>query len=66
MTVHKPGGSKCQCCSRHLNLILTRELVYTGTSRERDWLTLVESRCGMLDEAVTREVVRVSGLGRLR
>ncbi len=47
------------------NPILTLELVYTGITRARDWLTLVETGRGMLDEAVTREVVRVSGLGRL-
>lgn len=39
------------------------ELVYTGITRARDWLTLVETGRGMLDEAVTRVVVRVSGLG---
>ncbi|MFW3615855.1 exodeoxyribonuclease V subunit alpha [Billgrantia antri] len=69
MTVHKSQGSEFTHTALLLpdapNPILTRELVYTGITRARDWLTLVETGRGMLDEAVTREVVRVSGLGRL-
>ncbi|MGR4066928.1 exodeoxyribonuclease V subunit alpha [Billgrantia sp. C5P2] len=69
MTVHKSQGSEFTHTALLLpdapNPILTRELVYTGITRARDWLTLVETSRGMLDEAVTREVVRVSGLGRL-
>ncbi|KAA0012963.1 exodeoxyribonuclease V subunit alpha [Billgrantia pellis] len=68
MTVHKSQGSEFTHTALLLpdapNPILTRELVYTGITRARDWLTLVETRRGMLDEAVTREVVRVSGLGK--
>ncbi|AMC99466.1 exodeoxyribonuclease V subunit alpha [Halomonas chromatireducens] len=67
MTVHKSQGSEFTHTTLLLpdapNPILTRELVYTGITRARDWLTLVETGRGMLDEAVTREVVRVSGLG---
>ncbi|MCE9663255.1 exodeoxyribonuclease V subunit alpha [Halomonas sp. M5N1S17] len=67
MTVHKSQGSEFTHTALLLpdapNPILTRELVYTGITRARDWLTLVETGRGMLDEAVTREVVRVSGLG---
>ncbi|MBW6390058.1 exodeoxyribonuclease V subunit alpha [Billgrantia antri] len=69
MTVHKSQGSEFTHTALLLpdapNPILTRELVYTGITRARDWLTLLETGRGMLDEAVTREVVRVSGLGRL-
>ncbi|GKW50342.1 exodeoxyribonuclease V subunit alpha [Halomonas sp. NCCP-2165] len=69
MTVHKSQGSEFTHTALLLpdapNPILTRELVYTGITRARDWLTLVETGRGMLDEAVTREVMRVSGLGRL-
>jgi len=43
------------------NSILTRELVYTGITRARDWLTLIEAKRGILNDAVTREVMRVSG-----
>ncbi len=45
-----------------LSIILTRELVCTGITRARDWLTLVEAKRGVLNEAVTREVMRVSGM----
>ncbi|MGM0700858.1 MAG: exodeoxyribonuclease V subunit alpha [Pseudomonadota bacterium] len=69
MTVHKSQGSEFTHTALLLpdapNPILTRELVYTGITRARDWLTVVETGRGMLDEAVTREVMRVSGLGRL-
>ncbi|MCO7247515.1 exodeoxyribonuclease V subunit alpha [Halomonas sp. Mc5H-6] len=69
MTVHKSQGSEFKHTALLLpptiNPILTRELVYTGITRARDWLTLVEAKRGVLNEAVSREVMRVSGLGRL-
>nr|WP_297459022.1 exodeoxyribonuclease V subunit alpha [uncultured Halomonas sp.] len=67
MTVHKSQGSEFTHTALLLpdapNPILTRELVYTGVTRAKDWFTLVESGRGILDEAVLREVTRVSGLG---
>ncbi|MCZ0925851.1 exodeoxyribonuclease V subunit alpha [Halomonas janggokensis] len=67
MTVHKSQGSEFKHTALLLpptiNPILTRELVYTGITRARDWLTLVEAKRGVLNEAVTREVMRVSGAG---
>lgn len=45
------------------NPILTRKLVYTGITRAKHWLTLVETGRGQLLEAVERRVMRVSGLG---
>ncbi|XKH59496.1 exodeoxyribonuclease V subunit alpha [Halomonas sediminis] len=69
MTVHKSQGSEFTHTALLLpdapNPILTRELVYTGITRARHWLSLVESGRGMLDDAVTREVTRISGLGQL-
>jgi exodeoxyribonuclease V alpha subunit len=69
MTVHKSQGSEFQHTALLLpqtpNPILTRELVYTGITRARDWLTLIEAKRGILNDAVTREVMRVSGLERL-
>ncbi|MGP9535505.1 MULTISPECIES: exodeoxyribonuclease V subunit alpha [unclassified Halomonas] len=66
MTVHKSQGSEFQHTSLLLpqtpNPILTRELVYTGITRARDWLTLIEAKRGILNDAVTREVMRVSGV----
>ncbi|MYL22399.1 exodeoxyribonuclease V subunit alpha [Halomonas alkaliantarctica] len=69
MTVHKSQGSEFKHTALLLpptiNPILTRELVYTGITRARDWLTLIEAKRGILNDAVTREVMRVSGMGRL-
>ncbi|WAM47611.1 exodeoxyribonuclease V subunit alpha [Vreelandella venusta] len=66
MTVHKSQGSEflhtALLLPPTINPILTRELVYTGITRARDWLTLVEAKRGVLNEAVTREVMRVSGM----
>ncbi|QNI04702.1 exodeoxyribonuclease V subunit alpha [Halomonas sp. SH5A2] len=66
MTVHKSQGSEFKHTALLLppsiNPILTRELVYTGITRARDWLTLIEGKRGVLNEAVTREVMRVSGI----
>lgn len=67
ITVHKSQGSEFTHTALVLpdapNPILTRELVYTGVTRAKDWFTLAESGRGILDEAVLREVTRVSGLG---
>ncbi|MDI5891224.1 exodeoxyribonuclease V subunit alpha [Halomonas rhizosphaerae] len=67
MTVHKSQGSEFTHTALLLpdapNPILTRELVYTGITRARHWLTLVETGRGQLPEAVERRVMRVSGLG---
>jgi len=67
MTVHKSQGSEFTHTALILpdapNPILTRELVYTGVTRAKHWLTLAESRRGILDGAVLRDVTRVSGLG---
>ncbi|MBP5981768.1 MAG: exodeoxyribonuclease V subunit alpha [Halomonas sp.] len=67
MTVHKSQGSEFLHTALLLpqtpNPILTRELVYTGITRAREWLTLVEAKRGILNDAVVREVMRVSGLG---
>ncbi|MDN6180395.1 MAG: exodeoxyribonuclease V subunit alpha [Halomonas subglaciescola] len=65
MTVHKSQGSEFRHAALLLpsrpSPVLTRELVYTGLTRARQWLTLIEARRGILDEAVTRQVLRASG-----
>ncbi|MDN3552034.1 exodeoxyribonuclease V subunit alpha [Halomonas almeriensis] len=67
MTVHKSQGSEFTHAALVLpdapNPILTRELVYTGITRARHWLTLAETGRGQLLEAAQRRVMRVSGLG---
>lgn len=66
MTVHKSQGSEflhtALLLPSTINPILTRELVYTGITRAQDWLTLVEAKRGILNEAVAREVMWVSGM----
>ncbi|HJV25533.1 MAG TPA: exodeoxyribonuclease V subunit alpha [Aromatoleum sp.] len=67
MTVHKSQGSEFAHAALvlpdTLNPILTRELVYTGITRARHWLTLAPAGSArVLDEAVSRRVLRASGL----
>jgi exodeoxyribonuclease V alpha subunit len=66
MTVHKSQGSEFA----HTALVLppgaadviSRELVYTGITRAREQFTLIEGQPGLLDAAMARPSVRVSGL----
>lgn len=66
MTVHKSQGSEfghtALLLPSSVSPVLTRELVYTGITRARHWLTLIEARRGILDSAVARQVIRVSGI----
>jgi exodeoxyribonuclease V alpha subunit len=66
MTVHKSQGSEfahtALILPDTLNPVLTKELVYTGITRARHWFSLIESRAGVFDEAVRRQVERRSGL----
>ena len=69
MTVHKSQGSEFEHTAMVLpdtmNPVLTRELVYTGITRARDWFTLVSPRVDLLEQAVLRRTHRASGLGEL-
>ncbi len=60
MTAHKSRSSEfvhtALLLPTTINPILTRERVYTGITRARPWLTLVEAKRGVLNEAVVREV----------
>jgi len=66
MTVHKSQGSEfahtALVLPPALNPVLTKELIYTGITRARQWFTLVESGEGVFDAAVARRVRRLSGL----
>ena len=67
LTVHKSQGSEfthtAMALPERLNPILTRELVYTGITRARRWFSLVEAgSAAVLEQAVGRRVLRVSGL----
>lgn len=65
MTVHKSQGSEFTHAALVLplqpNRVLTRELVYTGVTRAKQWFTLVSSPT-MLDVAVEQRIQRASGL----
>ncbi|AZD27522.1 exodeoxyribonuclease V subunit alpha [Pseudomonas chlororaphis] len=66
MTVHKSQGSEfahtALILPEALNPVLTKELIYTGITRAKDWFSLVEPRAGVFEEAVRRKVKRLSGL----
>ncbi|HEF4758907.1 TPA: exodeoxyribonuclease V subunit alpha [Pseudomonas putida] len=66
MTVHKSQGSEfahtALILPDALNPVLTKELIYTGITRAKDWFTLIEPRTGVFEEAVRRKVKRLSGL----
>ncbi|NVZ28539.1 exodeoxyribonuclease V subunit alpha [Pseudomonas gingeri] len=66
MTVHKSQGSEfahtALILPEALNPVLTKELIYTGITRAKDWFSLIEPRGGVFEEAVRRKVKRLSGL----
>ena len=66
MTIHKSQGSEFAHTVVVLpeggGEILTRELVYTGVTRAREFLSLVEPRPGLLGQAIARQFKRASGL----
>lgn len=67
LTVHKSQGSEFEHAALvlpdRLNPILTRELVYTGITRAKRWFSLLEAGDpAVLEQAVQRRVLRVSGL----
>lgn len=66
MTIHKSQGSEFAHTVVVLpevgGEIITRELVYTGITRARECLSIVEPRPGLLGEAIGRQVQRASGL----
>lgn len=69
MTVHKAQGSEFDHCALllpdALNPVLTRELLYTGITRARNHLSLIETRPGIFGQAVKRHITRRSGLRNL-
>jgi exodeoxyribonuclease V alpha subunit len=67
LTVHKSQGSEFTHAAlvlpEKINPVLTRELVYTGITRARKWLTIASAGGRTLvDQAVRARVVRASGL----
>ena len=66
MTVHKSQGSEFLHTALVLpdggGKVLTRELVYTGITRARESLTLIESQPGLLRLAMEKKSQRASGI----
>jgi exodeoxyribonuclease V alpha subunit len=66
MTVHKSQGSEfahtALILPEALNPVLTKELIYTGITRAKNWFSLIEPRKGVFEEALRRKVKRLSGL----
>ncbi len=69
MTVHKSQGSEFERVVLVLPdrdvPVLTRELIYTGITRARSEVTLVEPDPTVLEKGVRRRVTRAGGLGVL-
>jgi len=67
MTVHKSQGSEfnhtCLVLPDRLSPVLTKELVYTGITRARNWFSLITGDAQVFSDAVNQRVVRASGLG---
>lgn len=65
MTVHKSQGSEFEHTALVLpteaSSVLTRELLYTGITRARQWFSLVGS-AAVIDETIARRTRRYSGL----
>ncbi|WP_372964984.1 exodeoxyribonuclease V subunit alpha [Marinobacter sp.] len=66
MTVHKSQGSEfnhtCLVLPDRLSPVLSRELVYTGITRARNWFSLITGDTHVFREGVGQAVVRASGL----
>lgn len=69
MTVHKSQGSEFFHTALVLPhggaKVLTRELVYTGITRSREYFTLIEGQPGLLSQAIEQQSQRAGGLGLL-
>ncbi|OZB13013.1 MAG: exodeoxyribonuclease V subunit alpha, partial [Marinobacter sp. 34-60-7] len=66
MTVHKSQGSEfnhtCLVLPDRLSPVLTKELVYTGITRARNWFSLITGEAQVFKDSVEQQVVRASGL----
>ncbi|MBW0148107.1 exodeoxyribonuclease V subunit alpha [Marinobacter arenosus] len=66
MTVHKSQGSEfnhtCLVLPDRLSPVMTRELIYTGITRARNWFSLITGDAGVFQDSVKQRVVRASGL----
>ncbi|HTN34261.1 MAG TPA: exodeoxyribonuclease V subunit alpha [Marinobacter sp.] len=68
MTVHKSQGSEfnhtCLVLPDRLSPVMTRELIYTGITRARNWFSLITGDANVFRNSVRQQVVRASGLAQ--
>ncbi|MBW4935044.1 exodeoxyribonuclease V subunit alpha [Marinobacter sp. F4206] len=68
MTVHKSQGSEfnhtCLVLPDRISPVMTRELIYTGITRARNWFSLITGDAGVFQDSAKQQVVRASGLAR--
>ena len=68
MTVHKSQGSEfnhtCLVLPDRLSPVLTKELVYTGITRAKNWFSLITGNTQVFRDSVAQQVVRASGLAQ--
>ncbi|MBW7471761.1 exodeoxyribonuclease V subunit alpha [Marinobacter sp. F4218] len=68
MTVHKSQGSEfnhtCLVLPDRISPVMTRELIYTGITRARNWFSLITGDAGVFRDSVKQQVVRASGLAQ--
>ncbi|TNE97552.1 MAG: exodeoxyribonuclease V subunit alpha [Gammaproteobacteria bacterium] len=68
MTVHKSQGSEfnhtCLVLPDRMSPVMTRELVYTGITRAKNWFSLITGSPSVLEESTQQRVDRASGLAR--
>jgi exodeoxyribonuclease V alpha subunit len=66
MTVHKSQGSEfnhtCLVLPDRLSPVLTKELVYTGITRAKNWFSLITGDARVFKDSVGQQVIRASGL----
>lgn len=68
MSIHKAQGSEYEhalvVLQDHAERSLTRELLYTGVTRAKKYLSLYQAQPGLIEQAVSVRAKRTSGLAR--
>jgi exodeoxyribonuclease V alpha subunit len=68
MSIHKSQGSEYEhamvVLQDHAERSLSRELLYTGVTRAKKYLSLFQAHSGLIEQAVSLRAKRTSGLAR--
>ena len=76
MSIHKSQGSEFDhallVLPQNMDQSLSRELLYTGITRSKTCLTIVQAQAGLIDKAIAKKtdresalIARISGLSKL-